>query len=292
MCPGLTRSAAATLAEWASDELREVPAEARARHVDRHHGPDRGRHAGSDLAQVRTMAVPDGDGTWRVTGNKIFISWGNHDMSENTVHLGWPTPDAPAGTRGISLFAVPGPPGGPDGEAGEPNGVVCVSTEHKLGIKAAPPASFVRELPGRARRRASSGPEGHVHDDERVPDRRRAAGSGAFGARLPEGQGVRGGAQAGPAPRRRPVEDGPDRSPPGRAAHAHDHEGGDRGDAAPSLLHRTRVCDMAADLPDGPDKEAASRMEAFLTPIAKAWPTDTANEVASLGIQVHGGWGS
>ncbi len=94
--------------------------------------------AGSDLAQVRAKAVPDGD-RYRITGQKIFITFGEHDMSENIIHLVLARlPNAPEGTRGISLFIVPKFLIGSDGVAGERNDVYCSGIEHKLGINANP----------------------------------------------------------------------------------------------------------------------------------------------------------
>jgi butyryl-CoA dehydrogenase len=97
--------------------------------------------AGSDLAMVRTRAVPQGDGTYRISGTKIFITYGEHDMAENIVHLVLArTPNAPEGVKGISLFIVPKFLVNADGSLGERNDVHCVSIEHKLGIKASPTA--------------------------------------------------------------------------------------------------------------------------------------------------------
>ena len=97
--------------------------------------------AGSDLAAVRTRAVPQGDGTYKVFGTKIFITYGEHDMAENIVHLVLArTPDAPEGVKGISLFIVPKFLVNADGTLGERNDAHCVSIEHKLGIKASPTA--------------------------------------------------------------------------------------------------------------------------------------------------------
>jgi 3-(methylthio)propanoyl-CoA dehydrogenase len=94
--------------------------------------------AGSDLAQVRTKAVPDGD-AFRLTGQKIFITFGEHDMAENILHLVLARlPDAPAGTKGISLFVVPKFVVNADGSLGEPNEMVCTGIEHKLGINGNP----------------------------------------------------------------------------------------------------------------------------------------------------------
>ncbi len=97
--------------------------------------------AGSDLAAVRTRAVPQGDGTYKISGTKIFITYGEHDMTDNIVHLVLArTPDAPPGVKGISLFIVPKFMVNADGTLGERNDVHCVSIEHKLGIKASPTA--------------------------------------------------------------------------------------------------------------------------------------------------------
>lgn len=97
--------------------------------------------AGSDLALVRSRAEPQADGTYKVSGTKIFITYGEHDMSENIVHLVLArTPDAPAGVKGISLFLVPKFMVVDDGALGARNAVHCQSVEHKLGIKASPTA--------------------------------------------------------------------------------------------------------------------------------------------------------
>ncbi|MBC3918225.1 acyl-CoA dehydrogenase [Undibacterium sp. CY18W] len=97
--------------------------------------------AGSDLAMVRSRAVPQGDGTYKVFGTKIFITYGEHDMAENIVHLVLArTPDAPEGVKGISLFIVPKFLVNADGTLGARNDAHCVSIEHKLGIKASPTA--------------------------------------------------------------------------------------------------------------------------------------------------------
>ena len=95
--------------------------------------------AGSDLALVRTRAEPQADGTYKVFGTKIFITYGDHDFTDNIVHLVLArTPDAPEGIKGISLFIVPKVMVNDDGTLGAPNDVQCLSLEHKLGIKASP----------------------------------------------------------------------------------------------------------------------------------------------------------
>ena len=96
-------------------------------------------HAGSDLGALRSTATPAGDGSYRIKGTKIFITYGDHDLAENVIHLVLArTPGAPAGTRGISLFIVPKFLVEPDGRLGERNDIEVVSIEHKLGIHASP----------------------------------------------------------------------------------------------------------------------------------------------------------
>ena len=96
-------------------------------------------HAGSDLGPLSARAEPQGDGTYRITGTKIFITYGEHDMAENIIHLVLARlPNAPPGTRGISLFLVPKYLVNSDGSLGDRNDVICAGVEHKLGIMASP----------------------------------------------------------------------------------------------------------------------------------------------------------
>ena len=146
--------------------------------------------AGSDLAAVRTRAVPQGD-HYRIFGQKIFITWGDHDMAENIVHLVLARlPDAPEGTQGISLFIVPKFLVNADGTPGARNDVSCVSIEHKLGIHASP-TCVMSLATGRARSATSwarrTGARAHVHDDERGTAEGRVAGAGHRGSRLSGG---------------------------------------------------------------------------------------------------------
>ena len=100
--------------------------------------------AGSDLAALRARAEPAGDGTYRIFGQKIFITYGEHDLTENIIHLVLARlPDAPAGTRGISLFLVPKFLVGDDGSLGARNDVFCSGLEHKLGIHASPTCTMI-----------------------------------------------------------------------------------------------------------------------------------------------------
>jgi len=135
--PGLSHGAYLALRHHASDELKQkfLP-----KLVD---GTWSGTmclteaHCGTDLGLLRTKAVPQADGSYRVTGSKIFISAGEHDLTENIVHLVLARlPDAPVGVKGISLFVVPKFLPTPDGGVGARNGVLCTAIEHKMGIKA------------------------------------------------------------------------------------------------------------------------------------------------------------
>lgn len=136
MYPLLAHGATTAIEKWGDDELKQryLP-----RLID---GTWSGTmcltepQAGTDLGIIRTRAVPTGDGSYAVTGTKIFISAGEHDLTENIVHLVLAKlPDAPAGTRGISLFIVPKFLTDEDGKLGTRNGVRCGSIEHKMGIK-------------------------------------------------------------------------------------------------------------------------------------------------------------
>jgi alkylation response protein AidB-like acyl-CoA dehydrogenase len=137
MYPGLTMGAYAAIAAHASDELkgRFLPKMVA--------GEWSGTmcltepHCGTDLGLIKTRAVAAGDGAYKITGTKIFISAGEQDLTENIVHLVLAKlPDAPTGTKGISLFLVPKFLPNADGEVGQRNGVTCGSIEHKMGIKA------------------------------------------------------------------------------------------------------------------------------------------------------------
>jgi len=137
MYPLLAHGAVGALERWGDDELKRrfMP-----KLID---GSWTGTmcltepHAGTDLGLLRTRAVPAGDGAYLITGTKIFISAGDHDLADNIIHLVLARlPDAPAGTKGISMFLVPKRLPTEEGVAGSPNGVTCGSIEHKMGIKA------------------------------------------------------------------------------------------------------------------------------------------------------------
>jgi len=238
-------------------------------------------HAGSDVGALKSRATPVGDGSWRVTGTKIFITWGEHDLTENIVHMVLArTPDAPAGTKGISLFLVPKVLS--DGEA---NDLHCVSIEHKMGIHASPTCVMGygehggatgwlvgNELGGmRAmfkmmnNARLNVGLQG-VGIAERATQR-------AVAFALERKQGQRSGLPVS-------IADHPD---------------------VRRMLVRMRALTMGAralayyafgqiDRAAIADPAAEARAD-VLTPLVKAWCTDVGCEVASVGVQVHGGMG-
>ena len=148
-------------------------------------------HCGTDLGLIRTKAEPAGDGSYKITGTKIFISAGEHDLTKNIIHLVLARlPDAPAGIAGISLFLVPKFMPKREGDTWVPgprNGVACGSIEHKMGIKASSTCVINFDaatgwLVGQPHR----GHAPHVHHDERRAPRRRHAGPGPRRGRLSE----------------------------------------------------------------------------------------------------------
>src|SRR6202521_2368201 len=144
LCPLLTLSAIEALDAHGSDELKKIYLEKLVS------GEWTGTmqltepQAGSDVGALRTRAERAGDGTYRITGQKIFITYGEHDFTDNIIHLVLARlPDAPAGTRGISLFLVPKFAVNPDGSLGPRNDVRAHSVEHKLGIHGSPTCTMV-----------------------------------------------------------------------------------------------------------------------------------------------------
>jgi 3-(methylthio)propanoyl-CoA dehydrogenase len=246
--------------------------------------------AGSDLGAIRTNATLREDGYWEVTGTKIFITWGEHDLCENIVHLVLArTPDAPPGTKGISLFAVPHRHVGPDGTLGERNAVRCVGIEHKLGIHASPTCILqfdraIGELVGPLHggmpamftmmnaARLSVGLEGLA-----VSER---AHQQALDYARTRTQG-----RSGPSRDPDPIVEHPDvrRMLLSTASSI---------DAMRALLYATAAAgDLSRNHPD-PDVRATMAARAdLLTPIAKAWCTDEGVRNSSLALQVHGGAG-
>ncbi len=247
--------------------------------------------AGSDLSTVRTLARPDG-ASWLLSGRKIFISWGEHDLAENIVHLVLArTPEAPPGIKGLSLFLVPRRLQ----ETGRwlDNDLRAVSLEHKMGIRASPTCVMALGENGGAR----GWLVGELHNglgcmftlmnhmrigvglhSTGVAERARQLAL-AYAARAPPGPGCKG----RPAAHHRTCR---------RASHAADHERADPRVALPGLLRGGRT-GPGTRWPgtDSATRGRAERRLGLLTPLVKAWASDVAVEVSSLGVQVHGGTG-
>ena len=134
--PGLVHGATTAIESYGSDELKQayLPKMVSGEWAGTMCLTE--AHCGTDLGMLRTKAVPQPDGSYKVTGAKIFISGGEHDLTDNIIHLVLARlPDAPAGTKGISLFLVPKYLPKADGSIGPSNGVHCAAIEHKMGLK-------------------------------------------------------------------------------------------------------------------------------------------------------------
>ena len=244
--------------------------------------------AGSDLAALKTKAVKQDDGTYKVSGQKIYITYGEHDFTENIVHLVLArTPDAPEGSKGISLFVVPKYDVKNDGTLGDKNDVKCVSLEKKLGIHASPTCTMAFGDAG--------GAKGYIVGKEN--EGLKYMFTMMNNARLSVGlQGV---AIA-------------DRAFQAAKSYANDRVQGkalDTGKETPIAGHadvkrmllsmearilagRTLAYDAAFHLGEAAkgDEKAQTRVE-LLTPVVKSWCTDNAVKVASEAVQVFGGMG-
>jgi acyl-CoA dehydrogenase len=246
--------------------------------------------AGSDLSAIRTRAEPCGDGSYRISGQKIFISYGEHDLTDNIVHLVLARlPDAPKGTRGISLFLVPKML--PDGSR---NDVRCSSLEHKLGIHASPTCTMIYGDGGGARgwllgeenrglacmftmmnsARLSVALQGVAIAERACQDALAFAGERRQGASATHnGNGMA------------PIIEHADVRRMLATMRSLTN-------AARAISYATaKAIDRSQRCQDSAGRHAAGERAALLTPVAKAFATDVAVEVASLGIQVHGGMG-
>jgi alkylation response protein AidB-like acyl-CoA dehydrogenase len=247
--------------------------------------------SGSDLGGLTTRAEPDGDGGWRLTGEKIYITWGDHDVAENIVHLVLARlPGAPPGSRGLTLFVAPKRLVSPDGALGEANSLRPASIEHKLGVHASPTCVMLFE--GAKAEMVGAPNQGlaamfvmmnaarlHVGvQGVGIADR---AYQQALAFSLERKQGRS--AWTGALPSR--LFDHPDVRRTLMLMKA-------RIEAARGICLATAVAADIARLSKNPvDRDAAKFREELLTPIAKAWSTDMAVEIASQALQVHGGMG-
>ncbi len=250
--------------------------------------------AGSDLAAVRTRAVPVGE-HYLITGQKIFITWGDHDMTENVIHLVLARlPDAPEGTRGISLFLVPKYLVNPDGSLGARNDVVCAALEHKIGIHASPTSVMVfGENGGAIGYLVGEANKGLNHMFTMMNEARQKVGVQGMAIAERAYQAARGYAKE---------------RVQGRVV------GQDAGARLPIIHHpdvrrvlmtmksqieamRALSYVVSADVdfahrhPDAAERARRQARVELVTPVLKGWCTELGVELASLGIQVHGGMG-
>ncbi|WP_119157829.1 acyl-CoA dehydrogenase [Caldimonas tepidiphila] len=256
--------------------------------------------AGSDLALVRTKAVPQGDRTYRISGQKIFITFGEHDMAENIVHLVLArTPDAPEGVKGISLFIVPKFLVDANGTPGKRNDVWCASIEHKLGIKASPTAVLVY---GDDKGEVGPGAIGYLVGEENrgleymfiMMNAARYA-VGVQGIAVAERAYQKAVQYARDRVQSRPVDGSLPASGP--IIHHPDvrrmlmtmraHTEGCRAMATVAAA----AYDAAHHHPDPEVRQQNAAFYEFMVPLVKGYSTEMSIEVASLGVQVHGGMG-
>lgn len=251
--------------------------------------------AGSDVGALTAKAELQENGTYLISGQKIYITWGEHDLTENIIHLVLArTPDAPPGTKGISLFIVPKFLVNDDGSLGEENDVKCLSIEHKLGIHASP--TCVLQFGD------NGGAIGYLVGDENSGMRYMFTMMNQ--ARL--AVGLEGLAVADRAYQqaleyalerrqgRRPE------TPKGESSLIIEHPDVRRMlmtmkayvEAMRCLVYlNAKAIDIAHHHPDESEREQGRELTDLLTPLSKGWCTDLGNELTSLGIQVHGGMG-
>ena len=242
--------------------------------------------AGSDLSALTTRAEPDGEGGWLLTGQKIFITWGDHDAADNIVHLVLArTPNAPAGVKGISLFVAPKYLVGEDGSLGAPNDLRPAGIEHKLGIHASP--TCVMAFEGAKAELVGVEGQGLAHMFTMMNAARLQVGTQgvaiaerAYQQALAFSRDRRQGRSAWTGEAPAPLFDLPDVRRTLMLIKA-------RIAAARGTCLATAV---AADLAKAGDADAKMREE-LLTPIAKGWSTDVGVWAASEALQVHGGMG-
>jgi alkylation response protein AidB-like acyl-CoA dehydrogenase len=246
--------------------------------------------AGSDVGALKTKAQPNGDGSFSISGQKIFITWGDHDMTDNVIQLVLARlPDAPAGSKGISLFLVPKFFVNADGSLGARNSYKCIGLEHKMGIHASP--TCVMEY---------AGAKGWLIGE---PNKGLAAmftmmNSARLNVGL-EGVGVAEAALQAAIGYANERKQGAAQGVEGSATIIH-HPDIQRTIAAMAATTQASraicyACGAAAELAehaaDPATREAAKLREDLLTPLAKGWSTDRAVDAANAAVQVHGGMG-
>lgn len=287
LAPLLTQAAIDALLEHGSDEQR-------ARYLERLvTGEWTGTmcltepHAGSDVGALSTKAVPRGDGTYEITGQKIFITWGDQDLTDNIIHLVLArTPDAAPGTKGISLFIVP-----KFLDDGTRNAYEIVSLEHKLGIHASPTCVVAFD-------KAIGTLVGTEHQGMRYMFTMMNAARLAVGV---EGLAIAERAYQKAVSYARERRQGRAiGAPPGESSPIVDHPDVRRSlltirahiEAMRCLLYTTAAgADVERHGETEEQRVAAGERVALLTPVAKAWSTDVGVNMASMALQVHGGMG-
>jgi alkylation response protein AidB-like acyl-CoA dehydrogenase len=291
LCPTLTQAAIEALQAHGSDRQKALylPKLVSGEWTGTMHLTE--PQAGSDLGAIRTTASPAGDGQWKINGQKIFITWGGHDLTDNIVHMILArTPDAPDGTRGLSLFLAPQRLVADDGTLGPGNTLGPASLEHKLGIHASPTCVMLyedarAELVGELN-------QGLAHMFTMMNAARVGVGV--------QGVGVAEGAYQHALAYARERRQGRSDWSAERPALIFDHPDVRRMlvlmkakiEAARGICLSAGVAaDLARLSPDPAERRAAGLRAELLTPIAKAWSTDVGVEVASMGVQVHGGMG-
>ena len=295
LCPLLTQGAVDAILHHGSDAQRAkyLPAMVEGRWSGTMNLTE--PQAGSDLAAVRTKAEPDGEGGYRITGQKIYITYGDHDLTENIVHLVLARlPDAEPGVKGISLFIVPKLHIGEDGSVGKANDVRCVSLEHKLGIHASPTCVMSYGDEGGAAGEIVGEPgRGLVYMFTMMNQARHAVGVEGYGVAEAAYQKA--------------------------LAYARDRKQGKtllgKGDDDQGIVNHPDIrrilmtmrssveamralgleCaaafDRAKHSPEAEERVRWQRRGELLTPLVKGWSTELGVELCSLGVQVHGGMG-
>ncbi|ANB72148.1 acyl-CoA dehydrogenase [Paraburkholderia phytofirmans OLGA172] len=295
LCPLLTDGAIEALLTAGSDELKQryVPKLISGEWTGTMNLTE--PQAGSDLSLVRTRAELQADGTYKVFGTKIFITWGEHDMAENIVHLVLArTPNAPEGVKGISLFVVPKFMVGDDGSLGTRNDVYCVSIEHKLGIKASPTAVLQYGDHGGATGYLV-GEENHGLQYMFIMMNASRFAVGIQGVGVADRAYQKAAAYAKERVQSCPVDGSTKQSvtiihhPDVRRmlASMRALTEGARALAYVAAAH----CDIAHRHADAATRAGHQAIYEYLVPVVKGWSTELSIDVASLGVQVHGGMG-
>jgi len=244
--------------------------------------------AGSDVGALRSTARPNGDGTFAVTGQKIFISWGDHDLTENICHLVLARlPGAAPGTRGISLFLVPKVLPGAEGDPGAANSLRTVSLEHKMGLHGSPTA--VLDFDGATGWLIGAEHAGMAAMFTMMNNARLGVGVEGLGvaeAALQQALAFAAERRQGRTPNGEPTIQG------------HADVRRMLGEMAGLTATARMICldcafslDMARAADSDEERARWAARGALLTPIAKAFGTETGCRVSDLGIQVHGGMG-